>query len=140
MANIGGEIMTNYEKYKEEIDKLWDKCGNLAKKSSKIGDCYEITCGQCDFAGNCSRNTERWLVSEYKEPEVDWSKVPVDTPILVSDCKDGLWVKRYFARMVDERVYFYCNGATSWSAEDSGMTWWQYAKLAREEDMEKYCK
>ena len=133
--------MTNYEKYKEEIDKLWDKCGNLAKKDSKIGNCYEITCSQCDFAtGNCSRNTERWLVSEYKEPEVDWSKVPVDTPILVSDCEDGLWVKRHFARIINKKIYFYCNGATSWSAEDSEMTWWKYAKLARKEDMEKYCK
>ena len=133
--------MTNYEKYKEEIDNIWDKCGNLAKKGSKIGECYEIRCDQCDFAGgNCSRDTERWLVSEYKEPEVDWSKVPVDTPILVSDFKDGPWEKRHFARIVEGKVCGYCDGCTSWSAENSDITWWIYVKLAREEDMEKFCK
>lgn len=34
--------------------------------------------------------------TEPEEPEVDWSKVKVDTPILVKDRFLGDWVKRYF--------------------------------------------
>lgn len=134
--------MTNYEKYKEEIDKLWDKNTDLAKKGSKIVDCCEITCGQCDFAiGNCSRNAERWLVSECKESEVDWSKVPVDTPILVSDyIKDNPGHRRHFAGIVDGTVHAYRDGNTSWSAYDGSTIPWTYAKLAMEEDQEKYGK
>ena len=30
------------------------------------------------------------------EPEVDWSKVEIDTPILVSNYSEAAWVRRYF--------------------------------------------
>lgn len=44
-----------------------------------------------------SENRKEWLNSEYVEPEVDWSKVPIDTPILVRVSEDEEWDKRYFA-------------------------------------------
>lgn len=49
---------------------------------------------------------------------IDWSKVPVDTPILVRDLKAQDWGKRYFAFFKDGKVYAWTGGATSWSAED----------------------
>ena len=62
---------------------------------------------------------------------VDWSKVPVDTPILVRDLKAQDWGKRYFAFFKDGKVYAWTGGATSWSADnDEDVMSWDYAKLA----------
>ncbi len=61
---------------------------------------------------------------------VDWSKVPVDTPILVSNDNKG-WIKRYFARYEDGNVYCWLNGKTSWTAIcELSIGHWDYAKLA----------
>ena len=72
--------------------------------------------------------TTLWLEEEYEAPEVDWSKVKVDTPILVST-NDQNWSNRYFAECRDGVVYAFGNGTTSWTAY--GKTDWPYAKLAQ---------
>ena len=60
----------------------------------------------------------------------DWSKVPVDTPVLISNDKE-IWFKRYFARYEDGKVYCWLNEKTSWTAECEFSTGhWDYAKLA----------
>lgn len=61
---------------------------------------------------------------------IDWSKVEVDTPILVSnDNKE--WIKRYFVRYEDGNVYGWLNGKTSWTATgELSIGHWNYAKLA----------
>lgn len=62
---------------------------------------------------------------------VDWSKVPVDTHILVSF--DGYnWFKKYFAKVQNNTVYAWNDGATSWSVSNKEycVTSWRYAKLA----------
>lgn len=62
---------------------------------------------------------------------VDWSKVKVDTPILVSF--DGCnWFKEYFAKVQNDTVYAFDGGATSWSVSNKKycVTSWRYAKLA----------
>lgn len=62
---------------------------------------------------------------------VDWSKVPVDTPILVRDLKAQDWGKRYFAFFKDGKVYAWTGGATSWSVEDDKEALpWTDVKLA----------
>lgn len=62
---------------------------------------------------------------------VDWSKVKVDTPILVKQYEQDEWEKRHFAYFKDERVYAWLCGATSWSADYEGDTTdWNFAKLA----------
>lgn len=62
---------------------------------------------------------------------IDWSKVAVDTPILVSDMDERGWNKRYFAFFKDGKVYSWVSGATSWSADgDRDVVKWEYAKLA----------
>lgn len=62
---------------------------------------------------------------------VDWSKVKVDTPVLVKDYKSNSWKKRYFAYFQDDKVYAWGHGSTSWSSGRSGcVTPWTYAKLA----------
>ena len=61
---------------------------------------------------------------------VDWSKVKVDTPVLVSnDNKE--WIKRYFARYEDGNVYCWLSGKTSWTATcELSIGHWDYTKLA----------
>lgn len=61
--------------------------------------------------------------------EVDWSQIPVDTKILVSDDVNK-WHKRYFAKYEGNMVYAWNNGLTSWNAKGSNC--WEYAKLAEE--------
>lgn len=61
---------------------------------------------------------------------VDWSKVKVDTPILVS-ANGRKWIKRYFAKLQDGEVYAWDDGVTSWSASHKHCTTaWPNAKIA----------
>lgn len=63
--------------------------------------------------------------------DIDWSKVEVDTPVLVKDFPDEEWQRRYFARYEDGKVYAWDCGLTSWSLGDEQRTAaWNYAKLA----------
>ena len=65
------------------------------------------------------------------EPVVDWSKIEVDTKILVSE--DGIdWVKRYFAKYEDGKVHTFSSGRTKWTSVGNPKIW-EYAKLADEE-------
>lgn len=62
---------------------------------------------------------------------VDWSKVAVDTPVLVWDDNSRSKLKRYFAFFKDGKVHTWGNGATSWSVTDKDyVSDWEYAKLA----------
>lgn len=47
---------------------------------------------------------------------VEWEKVPTDTPIIIN-IGHVTW-RRYFAKFDGEKVWFFCNGATSWSAKN----------------------
>lgn len=81
-----------------------------------------------------SENRKEWLNSEYVEPEVDWSKVPIDTPILVRVSEDEEWDKRYFAGFNEKKVCAWSDGATSWSADGENDYYeWEYAKIAEDE-------
>lgn len=75
--------------------------------------------------------TTLWLDEEYQEPEVDWSKVKVDTPILVSTNGQD-WIHRHFAECRDGRVYAFDDGATSWTSNEKIA--WLYAKLAEPQE------
>ena len=74
-------------------------------------------------------------MEEYKEPEVDWSKVKVDTPILVRQTEDGEWLRRHFAKYEGGIVYTWKDALTSWTVlHDEDVTAWKYAKLAESEE------
>ena len=121
--------MKNYEKYADEIRgyKGDNFCRDFVKPHIlKSRGCTNTNCDQCKMLQTI------WLMEEYKEPETDWSKVEVDTPILVKDSRDGEWVKRYFAKYEDGDVYAWDVGRTSWSAD--GVNTWKYAKLAESEE------
>ena len=129
--------MTNKEKYGNKIIELAANTALFVLKNGKPALCKEIKCEDCDFCEpySCGRSTynfREWLNSEYVEPPVDWSKVAVDTPILVRDSEKESWRKRYFAKYYNGIVYAWGGGTTSWSAERS--TCWKMAKLAESEE------
>ena len=72
------------------------------------------------------------LQMEFEEiVNVDWSKVPLDTKILVSD-DDKNWCRRYFAKYEGGRVYAFMDGATSFTGSSETLLGWDYAKLYEE--------
>lgn len=129
----GYKTMTNREKFAEQI--LDIACNNDAiavdKATLEPITCDELECEDCLFnvsdGTSCADQRIKWANSEYAEPSVDWSKVAVDTPILVNDSNDHGWVKRYFAKYENGSVYVWNNGATSWSGD--GCAPWKLAKL-----------
>ena len=68
---------------------------------------------------------------EFREV-VDWSKVPVDTKVLVSN--DGeKWYKRHLYKYEDGKFLAWDNGKTSFTATDVNERFpWEYAKLYQE--------
>lgn len=133
--------MTNYEKHKEKIDKvLHDDTYMIAidTNEKEVVTCQELNCKNCLFSHHYNKNTRcevnriKWLVAEYTEPEIDWSKVPVDTPVLVSNDKN-FWYNRYFAGVDDEgKPLVFPDGRTSWSNTRCGRMWtsYKYIKLS----------
>lgn len=98
--------------------------------------CSDISCKYCYLrlkkGSRCDDACKEWCESEYEEPPIDWSKVPVDTPILVKDSHDDEWLHRHFAKFEDGVVYAWDDGKTSWSLSSLGKVDWKYAKLAEE--------
>ena len=127
--------MKNYEKY---VDKIKEYGGNNFCSMfvephilKPIGlSCGNLTCGACRVLQLV------WLTEggDPKEPETDWSKVKVDTPILVRDDENEEWHKRYFAEYKNGKVYAWYNGRTSWN--ETNIYAWNYAKLAESEEPE----
>lgn len=134
--------MNNYENQREIIDAILNSNNNIAIDidTNEITNCRGLTCSRCLFFGeynentSCYRNTIKWLLAEYKESEVDWSKVSVDTPILVSDDGEN-WVRRHFAKVTNTgAICVFSDGATSWSADTTNpIRRYKYAKLAEVE-------
>ena len=128
--------MKNREKYKNELVKVC-KSGELMKFFND----YVVPTYKCDNyaainAEKVALLTSLWLDEEYQEPKVDWSKIEVDTPILVS-IDDNRWYHRHFAEYRDGRVCAFNDGATSWTNNVSAVsTGWEYAKLAEPQKTE----
>ena len=124
--------MKNYEKYADEIKEYKGTlfCKDFIKQYIlKSDDCVNVGCARCKMLQML------WLLEEYEEPEVDWSKVEVDTPILVRTVEWAEWDRRYFAKYEDGMVYVWNLGRTSWSATyDKDVSAWPYAKLAESEE------
>ena len=109
--------MLNKEKYEKEILDIACSGSSIGMRNGVLCACNSIgDCIYCDFYGNktiCGIAIKEWANSEYKEREIDWSKVPVDTPILITySCYT---LKRHFAKYYNKTIYFYPDGTTSWS-------------------------
>ena len=121
--------MKNYEKYADEIREYngINICSEFIKPHILEADnCNGIDCQRCAMLQML------WMLEDYKEPEVDWNKVEVDTPILVRCSEDGEWLRRHFAKYKCGAVYVWDNGSTSWTGDC--VTAWNFAKLAESEE------
>lgn len=120
--------MNRFEKYRNAVTNYGNAfCKQFVKPQIlNLESCAGIHCN------NCRTIQLAWLLTEPEETEVDWSKVKVDTPILVRDYDDESWRKRYFAKYENKQVYAWVNGGTSWS--EKATINWKYAKLAEVED------
>lgn len=129
--------MNNFEKYKDElIQSIKANENTCAFVQDKILKSYGLECGLTGIGcERCHLLQSIWLMDEYKEPEVDWSKVEVDTPILVADNEEGTWYKKHFARYENGEVYTWLHGGTSWSSNGCAKKY-KYAKLAEEGEQE----
>lgn len=125
--------MKNKEKYAKEILDIAcnGDCIAFNKTTNKVVPCNRLSCSDCFFDEiGCRKAVKKWCESEYVEPPVDWSKVPVDTPILVRDEDEEKFRKRHFAKYENGKVYAWYTGATSWTANENCVTSWDCAKLA----------
>lgn len=128
--------MTNREKYAEQIiDMALDSIEIAVDKEGKLCDCNVILCSDCAWSdkSRCRERFKEWSEQEYVEPPVDWSKVPVDTKILVRDSEDEKWRKRHFAKFEDGKIFAWTRGVTSFSSVSSdSITRWNQGKLAED--------
>ena len=123
--------MKNYERYADKIREYEGDsiCADFVEPyilKSINAKCTNTSCVKCHLYRTI------WLMEDYEEPAVDWSKVEVDTPILVREYEHENWVRRYFAKYEGGKVYVWNNGRTSWT--EKFMTPWKFAKLAESEE------
>ena len=127
--------MTNYEKNKAQLDMY--AVAHVSWKVNKNGEVFKCkNCNECIFngKGNCSYARLEWLQHEYKEPEieVDWTKVEINTLILVKTDENSDWMKRYFAGYIHGKVCTFDYGGTS--ENFMSIIPWYYAKLVEQEN------
>lgn len=144
--------MKNREKFRSEIaeaikedNELNEKLccfvkDNVIPRFVSEENMEEYPCGDMNCR-TCVRMFAFWLDEEYIEPpkpEVDWSKVPVDTLVRVRDYENCDWVLRYFKGVdesnPEEKYEAWTNGATSKTANNDGYVHWKYCELVEVED------
>ena len=103
--------------------KIWDIC----KKENLEGK-YKLL-----------YDTTTWIVLYTGVEVVDWSKVAVDTKILVANFTDIddeiVWKKRHFAKYENGKIYAWNTGFTSFTIDSDDLcTSWDFVKLYKEEN------
>lgn len=141
--------MTHYEAADpKDIRRVFEKCFAVNKNTYGISTCGSIECYDCLFLSDkipCSYAKKKWLdqLAIDWDKDINWAKVPVDTPVIVKNELDPNEHRRYFKEK-DEFYITFDEGMTSWSAyakEDNYVGEpWDICKLARLEDVEKYRK
>lgn len=138
---------TNLDHFRDELIEIWSGGSQFAvdKRTSMPVGCFDIACCNCLFKdSNCQPLRNIWLKDEYEETiiEIDWSRVPVDTKIILNDDKEYLNERRYFASYDSYRnmIEFFLVGTTSWSSDAKARIEADKVKLFDPEDIEKYKK
>ena len=123
---------------KEYMEKKLEMLNDLGRTS---GYCNGIYCNNCPLSSLNNKEITSdgcyllellypekaiEIVMDY-EPKVDWTKVPVDTKVLVKKCKNDDWEKRHFAKYENGIIYAYDNGKSSFTTDT--IVSWTYGKL-----------
>lgn len=129
--------MTNKEKYAKDLYSIFLNSFGVNEENKPFrctlrcdGKCYGRICQFYNSEKDCETLAKQWLNEERR---IDWSKVPVDTPILVTDNTGPGWLHRHFAKYENGKVFAWAKGLTSWSTENSDfVTAWQCARLCED--------
>lgn len=126
------------EKYAEKIaDAMVDNNCDFIKKyvlKSQCLECQNLICS------DCIKIVKQWLLEEY-EPEIDWTKIPVDTPVLVKDKTSNIWKERRFmCYQPNFRYNFWCFNHGSDSQKSCEATGWECCKLLEGVDPTPFLK
>ena len=145
LAEYEKELNSSYNKvtaieYFEKKKEILDSAGRRG------GVCTGVDCVECPLysvsRGYTSCEAHQMIepleavkyVMDYEIP-VDWSKVPVDTKVLVRNNKDEEWIKRYFAKYEKGRIYCWHDGKTSFTSDATiKKIGWNFAKLYEREE------
>lgn len=135
--------MTNFELIDpDSVKEVFARSFAVDKRTGKVKTCSKWDCVNCLFyeSNDCIKAREDWLDQTKFDPEkdIDWSKVPVDTPVIVWNTDEEY--RRYFSGIKDGRFSAYSDGRTSWSSITGQIYYWYHCKLYRPEDVEKYRK
>ena len=135
--------MTNYESVEpDKVKDIFAEAFAVNKETGEVVKCFKLPCRLCLFRGNgCGDARRKWLDQPAFDPEkdIDWSKVPVDTPVLVWSLENCQY-KRYFSGIKNGLFSTYIDGRTSWSSTTDNICSWSHCNLYRPEDVEKYRK
>lgn len=106
---------------------LCRKCPLSKDKNGKDINCIELETIYPEIAAQ--------IVSDFVSNLVDWTKVEVDTKVLVS--QDGVsWFSNHFAKYENGLIYVWEGGRTLFSIrgcyESSAVIGWKYGKIYRE--------
>ena len=132
--------MLNKEKYAKEIlDIICQDGVNPAVIDNIPVNCLNTECHNCQFYGiYCVGAFVKWANSEYKEREIDWNKVPVDTPIYVWNNNYKEKIQRHFANFKDNIIRAFDNGKTSWT--ECNVSYWKHAEIKEGVDCSEWYK
>ena len=102
------------------------------------------TCSKCDLLRNdpnakkCDHIFIDWLIKEHKEPDIDWARVPLGTPVRVWDGNGGdmeIYDRPFMCYMPNKKNKFW---AFSEFEEQNSADAWEHCQLTRKGDTEKY--
>ena len=131
--------------------KIWEimkeeNVGKRYKTNEDNENVYVITKGVNRFYLEVIRGIGRHtcilssdLLERDFEEIIDWSKVAVDTKILVADFigndDEIVWKKRHFAKYENGKIYAWDTGFTSFTIDSDDLcASWDFVKLYKEEN------
>lgn len=147
--------MINAEYWKKKLVELREAGDKFAVKNGIPCGCSETKCKECEFShgsnyapDNCGEIVIDWLLEEHKEPEIDWDndidwlRVPPNTEVLGTNNEENrAWHRSYFAIYVPRSTAPYRIFGDGARLENATyLAAWNYCKLAKHEDIEKYRK
>lgn len=119
------------------IKEVFDKCKD--NDFVKDSDNYKWKVNEGGLTNDIIDITDFYSLKELfdlqfkKVYKIDWSKVEVDTKILVSN-DDIRWYHAHFAMFENDTIYTFSDGTTSFTCEcNNAFEPWQYAKIYEEE-------
>ena len=122
-----GMVLVDKEGYHGNLKYFNDDLSSSLSSKIKITKIYDLS----EYASmSLEFSTENRELLWSIEDKIDWDEVEVDTKVLVRDRSDVEWLKRYFAKYENGKVYVFNDGRTSWSC--GGITHWEETKLWEE--------